>query len=142
MERAKQTFCTMAVILFTALSVYNTQREVPENETKYADYAMSYLAYVGICFIVVLIVNLLKCSNRTIKACYLFSIVVYASLGWKAFNKTVGAHNDYDITLIGIGAIVSFIYLVKPYSKDLLLLCKTIINQIYALCQRTKPKGK
>lgn len=142
MERLRQILITMVVVLITAMSVYNTQRTAPCDDVGYQLYCYSYFSIMFISFDVILIAAFIGYRNRIIKACYIVCLGVFISMFWKALNHTVQSNNYYDWTLIGLVIIVATIYLVKPYFKDVLSLVKYLTNQIYAACQRARPKRK
>lgn len=140
LKKAQKIIVTLAVILFTALTIYNTQRLVPVDNESYQAYCYSYFSINFFCFLLLIISCVIGYKNRIIKTGYLISFGTYMSMFWKSINHTVQSHNYYDFTLIGLVILVALIYLFQPYFKIAVSLFKHITNQIYAVCQRSRKR--
>lgn len=131
MNRVKQILFTVLVVCFTALSFYALKMEVPVSDEEYTQYALRYHMFVSLSFAGICFCYYHGVLNRIIKSALIINGGQFLILAFKCLIDKAGRHNHYDTTLLGCFIIYAVVYLISPYIKPLLILTKTIANQLY-----------
>lgn len=136
---------TLAVMLFTALAIYRVELPIPPkdiigdpDDLKYRHYLL--LREALLCFFVIgnMIAFFVGYKNVLIKCCLIFNASLFGYILFKNAFMLPDQHSLFDWSVLG-GVVI---YLVNQYCKDLLNLCKAILNEIYIKCQLPKKRRK
>lgn len=145
MPKSIKILLTLAVILFTALNIYRVELKVPiENNPNdpedllYKAYMIKHSVILSVFVVGNMLVWFTGYLNRVIRSCLLMNASVFAYIIFKISFLNPEKHYFFDWTVLG-GALL---YLVYPYLKETLSLCKAIINQMHQKWQMSKSSIK
>lgn len=130
----KSISVTAAVILVTALNLYNLERSAPSRDQPqelYDNYAYGYLMYIGISFFVLCLSYFSGYSNRIIKACLIVNVGQFIILAVKSYFHLSYKNNYYDHTFLGCIIIFAAYYLLSKHTRNIFISFKAILNQLY-----------
>lgn len=142
MISVKSILTTLAVIFFTALSVYTVQMPIPKTDPEYSTYAYSFLMQISICFMTICTCYFFNVINRLIKSCLIVSFGVFFTLGIKSFFHLSHKHSVYDVDWIMCFVIISLAYLVSKQVSPFIQGIKHLTNQVYMRWQTKHPPKK
>lgn len=141
MKKLKEIGVSLAVLLFTALNIYNLERPVPVDDKSYENYAYQYLMYMSASFIIIMLCYASGKINRFIKALLIVNTGAFLILFFKSYCHMSYKHNFYDITILGCFVILAFSYLISKHLKDILIIIKAVLNQLHMKWQHWKKRS-